>query len=93
VTANKTEVLKDVVVAGRGSYEPGDDVRVSIRVVDGTVLAKAWAADANEPDWQLRAAGGASASTGDGIRILGYLSKVAPNAVNAPWSELSAQLR
>lgn len=93
VTANKTEVLKDAVVASRGSYEPGEDVRVSIRVVDGIVLAKAWAADANEPDWQLSAPGSASAATGDGIRIMGYLSKVAPNAVSAPWSELSAQLR
>ena len=93
VTANKTEVLEDAVVAPRGSYEPGEDVRVSIRVVDGSVLAKAWAADANEPDWQLSAAGGATAATGDGIRIMGYLSRVAPHAVDAPWSELSAQLR
>ncbi|WP_311246180.1 family 16 glycosylhydrolase [Microbacterium sp. WCS2018Hpa-23] len=93
VTANRSVTLKDVVVAGRGTYEPGDDVRVSIRVIDGTVLAKAWAADANEPDWQVTVSGGATASTGDGIRILGYLSKVAPNAVTARWSELSAQLR
>jgi len=93
VTGNKTEVLKDVVVAGRGSYAPGDDVRVSIRVVNGKVLAKAWVADASEPDWQITAKGGATAATGDNIRIMGYLSKVAPRAVTSPWSGLSAQLR
>lgn len=92
VTGNRSDVLKDVVVAGRGTYAPGDDVTVSIRVVDGKVSAKAWAADDTEPDWQLSAAASSDGAAGDGVLILGYLSKRAPVGVTAPWSDLSVEL-
>lgn len=86
VTGNRTTVLEDVTVAKRGSYAPGDDVQVAISVKDGTVSAKSWVAGAEEPDWQLTASGAKPA--GDEVLLLGYLSKRAPSAVMAPWSDL-----
>lgn len=92
VTGNKSEVLQDVVVAARGSYAPGDTVRVSLRALDGTVSAKAWKVGSTEPGWQLSARPGGTAPTGDGVQILGYLSQKAPTSVQAPWSGLTARL-
>lgn len=90
ITGNRSEVLEDLTVARRGSYAPGDDVRVSISVADGTVSAKAWAAQAEEPGWQATAEANPRAVDGDGVLILGYLSKRAPQAIMAPWSDLTA---
>jgi hypothetical protein len=50
------------------------------------VSAKSWVAGAEEPDWQLTASGAKPA--GDEVLLLGYLSKRAPSAVMAPWSDL-----
>ena len=86
VSGNRSTVLEDVTVAKRGTYAPGDDVQVAISVKDGTVSAKSWVAGAEEPDWQLTASGAKPA--GDGVLLLGYLSKRAPSAVMAPWSDL-----
>lgn len=88
VTNNRSQVMKDVTVAGRGTYAPGDDVRVSIRVDDGTVYAKSWAAKATEPDWQVVAPEPDVNPTGSSVVIIGYLSKHAPAAVRSPWSDL-----
>ena len=87
VTGNRSEVLEDSVVSGRGTYKPGDDVRVALRVEDGEVSAKAWTDGTSEPDWQLSAAATGEAK-GDGVVILGYLSQRAPQAIMAPWSDL-----
>lgn len=91
VRGNRSTVLQDMVVAPRGTYAPGDDVKVSVRVEDGFASAKAWAAHATAPGWQFVQPTRADAAPGaDGILILGYLSKRAPNGVVAPWGELAA---
>ncbi|WP_454113704.1 glycoside hydrolase family 16 protein [Microbacterium maritypicum] len=88
VTGNRSTVLEDVYVGGRGSYGPGDDVQVSLRVVDGKVSAKAWTAGSEEPDWQLTARANRTVPVGDDVVLLGYLSQRAPEALTAPWSGL-----
>lgn len=93
ITGNRSEVLKDLVVAPRGSYAPGDAVKVSLSAHDGTVAAKAWKVGATEPEWQVTAQPGGVAPAGDGIRILGYLSQKAPSSVKIDWSGLTAQVR
>lgn len=92
VTNNRSQVLKAVTVAGRGTYAPGDDVQVSISVLDGTVSAKAWAVKNGEPDWQVTTAATASSASTDSVVVIGYLSKRAPSAVRTPWSELTTTL-
>lgn len=92
IVGNRSEVLKDVTVAAKGTYSPGDDVQVSLRAVDGKVSAKAWAAGTNEPGWQVTAPAAKGGPAGDDVVLLGYLSKRAPAAVKAPWSELVASL-
>lgn len=91
VSGNRSQVLKDVTVSGRGTYALGEDVQVSLRVVDGKVSAKAWAVKDDEPDWQITAPATSSAA-GDSVVVIGYLSKVAPSAVRAPWSDLTTPL-
>ena len=88
VTGNRSTVLEDVYVGGRGSYGPGDDVQVSLRVVNGKVSAKAWTAGSEEPDWQLTARANRTVPVGDDVVLLGYLSQRAPEALTAPWSGL-----
>jgi hypothetical protein len=93
VVGNRSRVLKDVVVAPRGSYSPGESVQVALTVEDGSVLAKSWVVGDTEPDWQINARADASgASLGDDVVILGYLSKRAPHGVFGDWSGLSPSI-
>lgn len=89
VHGNRSTVLSDIVVAGRSSYQPGDSVHVSIRVVDGKASAKTWVTGAGEPNWQLTAKGSGAIPDGDGVILLGYLSQHAPIPLTVPWSGLS----
>ncbi|WP_217181704.1 family 16 glycosylhydrolase [Streptomyces sp. AC495_CC817] len=91
VVGNRSEVLKDLVVAPRGSYAPGDSVNVTLSVENGSVLARSWVAGTKEPDWQVKAKATKVSGAGKSVVILGYLSQVAPRGVFAGWSSLAAR--
>lgn len=91
IVDNRSQVVQDQIVAPRGSYSAGDSVQVAIRVADGDVMAKAWPADGTEPGWQMTQGAG-EVRTGDGVFLLGYLSRRAPEPVVAPFEGLTAEL-
>lgn len=89
VVGSRSQVLQDLVVAPRGSYSPGDSVTVVLTAQDGSVRAKSWVSGEAEPDWQVEEKATTVAGAGDGIIILGYLSKRAPHGVFGDWTGLA----
>lgn len=87
---DRSTVLLDDVVASRGTYAPGHQVRVALSYADGVLSAKAWRADHTEPAWQLTAAVAHSEVPESGAYILGYLSRKAPSNVTVPWSNFAS---
>lgn len=82
-------LLGQQTVASRGSFGPGDEIRLDISYVDGVAQARAWPTDSTTPaEWQLSADTTSTIADDDGVQVFSYLSRNAPNRVTADWSDL-----
>lgn len=86
-------ILEERSVAPKGTFGPGDDVRLEMSYVNGTVKARAWSvSDVAPVGWQLAEKSNSSdVGDDDGVQLLSYLSRGSVAKASSDWSGLTTR--